>query len=439
MTSSKPAARRRTLLIILLVALALRLIYALAQNHTSPYTPRGGDSLWYLANGYTLVTGNQTDFVVELSRLPTAPLSLVTVGVFQALFTRAAGAIIAIRLVQVLISTGIVYGGYRLAYRITRNTVTALLAAGLLAISLSLIIESAQILTETLYMGFLFAGLVVFVDAVTAPEDSPVTTRIIIAGVLLGLATLTRAVLLFFPVGLALHWILARGWRPGWKHAVLLLSIYALMVSTWTVYNLARWNRFIVGAEGMTSFIYLGSRGWNAPEVVDQQLIEDLDSDAADTENGVNAGDYLDATKNVISSDPVAYVTRRVKELGQAYAQPHNTTRFSGDSLKDILSAWIKNDRTPGGLLDLMQRDEFWPKLVLYLFHYSGLLLGGAGIWLTRAQWRATLPLIGLIAYTSLLHLVMLALPRYLFPLYPIWWVFAACTLVRGRTDENVA
>jgi hypothetical protein len=41
-----------------------------------------------------------------------------------------------------------------------------------------------------------------------------------------------------------------------------------------------------------------------------------------------------------------------------------------------------------------------------------------------------SLPLIGFIAYTSLLHLVILALPRYLFPAFPVYWIFAAISLV---------
>lgn len=58
------------------------------------------------------------------------------------------------------------------------------------------------------------------------------------------------------------------------------------------------------------------------------------------------------------------------------------------------------------------------------------LLLGCTRMWLTRANWRMSLLLIGFIVYTTLVHIITLALPRYIFPTYPIWWIFAAVPLV---------
>jgi 4-amino-4-deoxy-L-arabinose transferase-like glycosyltransferase len=422
-------SHNRLLIAILLIALALRLGYALAQDHDKVYTQRGGDVVWYLQNGYTLVTNDDPTGRHLLERLPTAPLYLVFIGTSQAIFSQTATAIIVIRVLQALMSTATVYFGYRIARGLSGKDDIGLLTTAILALSPVLILETAQILTETMYVFWLMAGLTVYTDMMAAPDDHRTVTWLIVAAVLFGLTTLTRAVLLLFPLGLAIHLVLARGWRTGLKHAAILLAVYALVVSTWTFYNLARWNRLVIGAEGMASFIYVGSRGWDAPKEVDQQLSEDLDVEDDDTETIKDPDNYLTAARNVISGDPAGYVSHRVKELVKAYIQPHGTVILGGESLKDLARDWIKEDRSPGGLLDLMRSDHFWPKLALYLFHFGGLLLGVAGMWLTRARWRLTLPLIGFVIYTTLLHVVLLALPRYIFPIYPVMWVFAAMAL----------
>jgi hypothetical protein len=47
--------------------------------------------------------------------------------------------------------------------------------------------------------------------------------------------------------------------------------------------------------------------------------------------------------------------------------------------------------------------------------------------------------MIGLIAYVTLVHLALYALPRYLFPTEVFWWVFAAAALsdVLARKRRN--
>lgn len=421
-------SHNRLLIILLLIALVLRLGYALAQDHEKAYIERGGDTVWYLQNGYALVTGDDPTGQHLMERLPTAPLYLVFIGVSQAIFSRSAVAIIVIRILQALMSTATVYFGFRITRAITGKDGVGLFTAGILAFSPVMILETAQILTETMYVFWIMAGLMVYVDRAAAPDDDthcPIRWLALV-GVLLGLATLTRAVLLVFPLGLVFHLVIVRGWRTGFKQAAILLVVYTLVVSTWTFYNLARWNRLVIGAEGMESFIYVGSRGWDAPEEVDQNLSEDLGTADDDPESIKNPDSYLTATQNVIKNDPAGYISHRVKELVSAYLQPHGTVILGGEGLKDLTHDWITEDRSPGGLWDVVCSDNFWPKLVLYLFHFVGLLLGVAGMWLTRAEWRLTLPLVGFVVYTTLIHLVMLALPRYIFPIYPIMWIFAA-------------
>ncbi len=437
---------RRWLWLILLLALLLRLSFALTRDPLAAYVVRGGDSGWYLANGYALVSGNDPyplipewerwqpryrfdlrtlidgwspdPLLTDVSTLPSAPLYLILIGILQT-FLEPIAASIAVRVLQAILSTATCYFAYALARRLTGRDGVGLLAAFVLAIAPVFIIEAAQIMTETVFIFLLTGGVWLYVEYVGVRGGAPAPERpnaalLIGAAILLGLATLTRAVLLAFPLGLAIHLVMVYGWRGGLRKAALLLVVYALVVSTWTVYNLQRWNRLVIGGEGL-SFIYIGATGWDGPQAVDQRLAEQSPS-----------GDSITAAGDVIGSNPLGWIKRRVGELAGAYLQPHGTTYFSGESLRKLLIAALHGDKS---ISEVVQGDNFVPKLILYLFHYAALIGGLIGIWLYRRRWRVALPMIGLIAYLTLVHLVLYAVPRYLFPTELFWWVFAAAAI----------
>ena len=416
---------RRLLWLILGVALALRLIFALAQDPRAPFLTGSADSGWYLDNAYALVTGNSPPGVfTNVSNLAPPPVYFIVIGVPQMLFSRT-DAVIAVRVLQAILSTATCYFAYRLTLRLTKNERAGLLAAGALAISPAFIIESAQILTETVFIFLATGGVWLYVESVAdvgARHTSPLHTRralwlLVLAAVLLGVATLTRAVLLLFPFGLALHLLLVRGWRRGWRQAALLLLVYALVVSTWTVYSLARWNRFVIAGAGLPDFLYIGATGWTSPEQIDQSLAQQSPT-----------GDPVEAAQSVIGSDPLGWISHRVEELASAYLQPHGTTFFPGKSLRELALGWLDGKVS---LSALVEGDAFWSKLALYLLHFTGLIAGLVGMWLYRRRWRVALPMLGFIAYLTLVHLFLYALPRYLFPAEVFWWVFAAAALHR--------
>jgi 4-amino-4-deoxy-L-arabinose transferase-like glycosyltransferase len=423
----EPSPRDRWLMVILLLALTLRLVYVLQQDPNAPYHESGGDTTWYLENGYTLVTGQDPTGKHDVSRLPVAPFYLLFIGFWQAILSPA-DAITAIRVVQALMGAAVVFFGFWLASWLTDGDRRAgLLTAGVLALSPALILDAARILTEPVYLFWIMAGLWLYgVGTVPGAQGWRSIPLLALAGIALGLATLTRAVLLVFPLGLAVH-LLWRRKRAGARQAVALLGVYCLVVSTWTVYNLVRWDRLVIGSEGMSSFIYVGSRGWEGPTQVDQNLAEDLPGQQGSDLK--TSSSFLTAARRVIEADPVGYVRHRASELTWAYLQPYGTTDFASDSLKERFRLWTTHDRSLDGLADLIGDNAFLPKLVLYVFHFSGLVFGAAGIWLYRRKGMAT-PLGGLIFYTTAVHLVLLVLPRYLFPLYPVFWIFAAAFLV---------
>lgn len=422
---------RHWLIVILALALALRVVYGLAQDHAKPYVDTGGDSAWYLANGYALAIGFERGslegygtglYPIALRNLPTPPIYLLMIGFAQRLFAHET-AIIVIRLAQAVMSAATCYFAYRLAAAVANDERAGLITAGILTVSPAFVMESAQIATETVYIFLVTGGLWLYINPNFKNRE---TRRLILVGVILGLATLTRAVLLLFPLGLALHLLVIYGLRKGLRQALILLIVYAMTVSTWTVYNLVRWDRWVIAGEGFAAFLYIGASdsGWQGPAAVDQSLGENLPDDTEGQQDR-----YTEGAQQIISSDPLGYVRRRVSELAEAYLQPHGTLLFSGESLRELALGWLRDDRTVSGLFEITRGDAFGPKFSLYIFHYAGLFGGFAGMLLSRRQWRITLPLIGFILYTTLIHLVLTALPRYLFPNAVFWWVFAGIAL----------
>lgn len=445
-TTLVKATKSRWLLLILLLALIMRLAFVLSQDHlipynqswwfadhglaaqlpqnpTAPYKLSGGDTGWYLDYGLALFDGTVK------GPPPSAPLYLLFAGVWQSLLP-GAGAIIGMRVSQAVMGTLTCFFAYRLAVVLTDETRAGLIAAVALAIAPVFIIEAAQILTETLYIFLVMGGLTAYIEMVKYPDQTARRySRILLVGLLLGLATMTRAVLLLFPLGLAIHLLLVYGWRQGLKQAVVLLTVYLLLTSIWSIYNLVRWDTRVIGAQGLSAFLLIGATEWKAPDQIDATLAQGSDGQLP-SNVGQQQEIYADAAAQAIGSDPIGWIGRRFTKLAGAFLQPHGTAFFPGQSLKDMALDWLKQDRTPAGLLWLTQGDQFWPKLAIYLFYYTSLLGGLVGLWITRHKWRVALPLSGFILYTLLVHLLLDALPRYLFPLNGVWWVFAAAALV---------
>lgn len=421
-------ARRLALLAVVLAALLLRLAHALPQDHLAVYEQAGGDSWWYLEYGRLLVVSQ------EPTSPPSGPLYLLFVGLPQHLLPPAA-AVVSVRILQAVMGAATCCLVYRLALAVSRDARAGLIAAGALAVAPPFVIEPSLLLTETLYIFLLAAGLWVYLRGCgLEPPGHPAAWRhLAAASVLLGLAALTRAALLLFPLALALHLLLVFGWRRGLRRAALLLAVYSLIVSTWTVYNLARWNRLVIGAQGLAAFLYLGAQaeGWSGPQATDQNLAQQAGVEEFPTEPDEQQALYRDVAARIIAGDPLGYAQKRLRELASAYLQPHGTVFYGGPSLRELTANWWTSDRTFAGLLRLVQTESFWPKLAVYAFHYAGLALGLAGVWRTRRAWRAALPLAGFIAYTTLVHLALDAIPRYIFPTLPFWWVFAGVALAQ--------
>ena len=417
---------RRPAFLVFAAALILRLAFVLILEPSPDFS--GGDANWYMKNGRDLVKFGKT-----LGPLQTAPLYPVFLGVVQMAipgeplpglyYTQA--EMQTVRIVQAVLGAGLCTALYWIARRLFGER-AGRLAGAIMAASPALIVEAGNLTTEGVFLMGVFGGLALYID-----RRPPLTSRRMVeVGIAFGLATLTRAVFLLFPLVIVAHLILTE--RARWTRlAAALLISYGLVVSTWTVYNLAVWERFVIGGEGLWSFLYQGAEGRAAPEEADSQIGITPDLSHEERQEVLR-----ESAAESITADPVGWAAHRIRELADSYLQPHNTVHYGGRSVKDALVDWLRNDRSAGGLADLTRLESFWPKLALYVFHFTGLLLGAAGMILAARRWRALLPLYAVVIYFTGIHLVLLALPRYVFPTYPVFWMFAAAAVVHSARHD---
>jgi 4-amino-4-deoxy-L-arabinose transferase-like glycosyltransferase len=404
---------KRLLFVLLLLALLLRLGYIFSQDPQSAYGG-GGDSALYLQIGRDLLKNpNPTEVVYRFIPIPVAPLYLIVVGLPQQVLSPEM-AVRTIQILQAILGLATCYFAYRIGRRLSQDERVGLLACAALAMAPSFVMEAALVLTESAYIFLVMAALFLYVDVYLSEKSNRLRAflLILLIGVLLGLATLTRAVLMLFPFGLAIHMFLIK--RRA--EIVAVLASFIFITLSWTAYTSLYYDwTAIVSNQFFPAFWRGAVEGDSSPSQNDEMLGEQSHEEQAAV---------------VIASDPLAYIRRRIVELVEAYLQPHGTIRLGGESLKAMAMHWLHDSFSLDGFLKLINGQGFWPKLLIYLFHMVGLLGGLWGMWLSKEDWRLTLPLIGFIVYTSLLHLLILALPRYLFPTFPIYWIFAALGLV---------
>ncbi|GAB4549987.1 MAG: hypothetical protein OHK0023_15330 [Anaerolineae bacterium] len=404
---------RLDLVLILALALALRMLFIL----TTPINTAGGDTRWLLETGLQIVQ-NRVEQVPQ-----TPPLYLLFNGLVQVVsgsasleVIRVFNAIFGLITVALLYVIGCLYFNRRAGQMV----------AIAVAINPIFIIETGNILTESLFLP-LFFGAIALYAFYTRGSYEHLWRGMALVGVLLGLATLTRAPTLALPAVFGLHLIVTFRWR-GVRLALILGAAYLIMLSTWSVYTLVRWGTFVLAGQGIAANIFIGTtEGWCGPECTDQQVGITGEDGGAN-----NQQKYLERAAETISADPIGYLLRRVSNVVEATLQPHNTVFYPGESLKNLAAAWWANDRSLSGLLAISAGDHFWPKALIYVFHFTALGLGIVGLLIATFRQRIfweIFPLFGVIGYFYALHLVMTAIPRYLFPLAGIWWLLAAFML----------
>lgn len=412
---------RYWLIFIILLSFVIRLVYSWSNDPLMAYH-NGGDSGFYLQVGRDLVGGYDYSQIP----LPVPPVYLLIVGIPQQFFSPET-SIYLIWILQSLLLSVSYYFVFDITKHLTGDKRAAFTATIALATSISFTIEASPIRTEAVYIFFTLLALQLYIAGFLDETQPPLrrTLLLLLSAVVLGLAALTRPVLILFPLGIVIHMLIIKRWRT----IFLFLIAYAVILFSWTAYTSLYYEWTVIGSNQLFPAIWRGA----------------VEGDGSPAENDALLGSQtaLEQTTNIVSNNPSAFIKRRFRELTYSYVQPHGTIAFGDESLKTLTSQWVNSGFSPSRLWQLLTGDGFIVKLLIYIWHYLALLGGLIGMWLTRKKWQISLVLIGFIVYTTLLHFVILALPRYIFPTYPFFWIFASVTLVavwdRFRVENKEA
>jgi hypothetical protein len=257
---------------------------------------------------------------------------------------------------------------------------------------------------------------------VTAHQRSS-TRWFLLAWFVLGLAALARPTALVVFPALALHLWLSRPPAQAARQSAALLAMAALVLGPWLLRHYILYGDLNVMGSSALSHFWLGA-------IRDGQwggLADFVEQRATLQADDPNNPPYLRAALQVIAENPIRFAGLVARKLLRAYLQPAGTTFFAGPSLKEMLAAVLAGR---GSLAALVGDATFWPKLLIYIWHFGTLGLGLAAMWAGRSRWRETLPPVLVIAAMSGLYALLTIIPRYIFPTMPFYAVFAAQAIV---------
>jgi 4-amino-4-deoxy-L-arabinose transferase-like glycosyltransferase len=198
--------------------------------------------------GFTYEPGHQTGTAQQFGRAPGYPLFLALIGAPGA---EATSTPLRVKVAQSLVGAAVVWLIGRIASR-ARGAYAGIGAAFIAAVYPPLVWVSAYVLSETLFSLLALSAVCVLDVAMhRARTRRAGGAGMLAAGLLTGLATLVRPVMLFF-LPLAFIWMLRRR-RPAL--AVAFLAATLAVVLPWTARNYRVYDRFVlVASEGGVTF-----------------------------------------------------------------------------------------------------------------------------------------------------------------------------------------
>ena len=330
-------------------------------------------------------------------------------------------SVIPVLVFQVLLGAATVCLTYLIA-RGKFGRITALVAAGALALAPMTGLFTVTVLAETLFT--FLAVLAVYFWA---------SGKHILAGIAFGLATLTRPIILPFLLLLLLMPLLPV-YRRKWRLHMTIVLAAALVVGFWTVRNAITFQVFVpVASAGFgvnllcgTLDTDTGGHVWNGTDWVPL----DLEQNPVIRRDGITDEFELDRVRRQratarIADDPAGWLLVRAKQYPKLFID--NGDYLLGDSNRSIKTAFVEGK---------------WGVIIFKsLFITINLLvmaLALMGFWKLRGKWAATTFIWALPLFGALIHLPMWIEPRYFLPMMPMVFILAAVGLCSAVFRSSV-
>jgi 4-amino-4-deoxy-L-arabinose transferase-like glycosyltransferase len=389
-----------TLILLLSLAFTLRLVFVIFPADGIPFS----DMKDYHDQACTLLTKG---IYGPALRPPLYPLFLMSV------YRIAGKEYIFVRLIQALMGVGVCFFTYAIALRLYGPR--AGIAAGLIvACYPSLILYTCLLMSENLFIFLLAASLWLLLGTAQNRTSSCFT-----AGVLLGLACLTRSVLVGF-IPLAALWLMGRRGRIA---ALLCMLGAVCTITPWTVRNGHFYRRFVlIDSYGGYNFL-IG----NNPEATGRQdrevvarLTETCWKTWKDDAHRAAVG-YREGFRFIVTH-PARFLHLGITKMGYLY----------GPEIRELSWGYSRNffGEVPQPLLIPAAAAVIAAFPLIAVLAIFGLCLRGVA----PPGWRGGGALLVLaVFYFSAAHFLTFGESRFHLPLVPVFAVFAGSLAQRDE------
>jgi len=376
------------LLALSVAGLALRLAWVALEPDTAPVAD---ENMWLTWGAKVLASPKVGFSPLKLTFIFHPPLYVYLVGAVSAL----CGQFSWLRHVQAVLGAALVPAMGLLGRRLSGER-TGLLAAGLAAFYPELVWFVSHYWAETLFCTLLWWGF----ERLSAADRDESATTASVAGVLFGLAILTRETVLYF-VPLAGLWLAWR--RPrAWLRAAVFVLGATVVVVPWTVRNWIVFDAFVPVSTAGGLNLWQGNTRESRPQVYQQYHA--VSGKIAQYQFARRKG--IEAVRERQPLWILEKLRDEMPEFWAAHAQPI-----------------VHLER---GAYGEVPRWQAWTAIAVILLPYL-LLLGMfvAGVaWLPRG--RLTTLLLGFLAFYVLLHVATHGYPRYRLPALPVLFLVGA-------------
>ncbi|MFI5184581.1 MAG: ArnT family glycosyltransferase [Vicinamibacteria bacterium] len=379
---------RRPLVVLTLAGLALRLGFLALE----PSTALAGDEHTWTTWGAEVLPSGDVGFSPLRFRLIFYPPAYpYFIGVTYTVF----GSLMAVKVCQALVSAALIPAVGLLGRR-TFGPPSGIAAATIVAFYPDLIWFSTHFWSETLFMVFLWWSFERLLAADAGrPRDA------VAAGLLWGLATLTRETILYF-LPVAALWLAWRSGRPGVARGATLLLTASLVIVPWTARNWVVYGAFVPVSTSGALNLWQGNARLSRQEVYDQYAA--IHGRVEKYEHARRMG--LEAIRD---RQPGWIVEKLVGEMplfweADSLALVHIKRGAYGD-----VATWVG-----------------WAVATLVLVPYLAVL--ALFVWgvASSAVGRSTVLLLLFLAYYNAIHVATHGFARYRLPAMPVVFVFAA-------------
>ena len=311
------------------------------------------------------------------------------------------GSALAVKIFFGFLSTITIFLVGRLAFVLSKDNQSAILAAGICAVYPFFIFYSFLILSETLFL-FLF---VLFLSILFDEDSSGVSQ-----GISAGLMHLTKPIFFyFFPI----IWLWQYFFQKMPVRKILTIAlIMGVVVSPWAIRNFLIFDGLVLNTASSGHILWEGNNPWNNTGGV-SGTFQDSDAWLEVVPEGLTELEEDQWKKN----QAINFVKR-------------NPVVFVENGIRKFLRLW--------SLWPNSVDHQSWIYKAISIFSFGPiLLLSLIGFWVLKENRREIVLIVGLVGYITLLHVATLGSIRYRLPLEPIMIVIASMTLKTFYTRYN--